>query len=274
MSAFVPGIIPQTAPVEERPTPRPDADRHGHAVGGLDLDALNALFEKSRPQQVVEWAALEFGKDLVMSSSFGADSAVLLHMATRVVPDIRIVMVDTGYLFPETHAFMEQLRQRLNLNVWTFRTHNDPIGYLHKAGEGDPRWRKDIDACCAANKIEPFVRAMEQLRPRAWLRGIRRNQSESRRGMPFVLWDKRYDCHAVSPLLNWTPRDVHEYLKQHDLPYHPLREKNYVSIGCNPESCTMPVQIGDDGERAGRWAGTGKLECGINTSNSLDSANL
>ena len=274
MSAIVPGIIPQTTPVEERPTPPPAADTHGHPVGGLDLDALNPMFEKGEPQQVVAWAAAQFGRDLVMSSSFGADSAVLLHMATRALPDIRVVMIDTGYLFPETHGFMEQLRQRLNLNVWVYRTHNDPIAYLQKAGEGDPHWRKDIDACCAANKIEPFVRAMRQITPRGWLRGIRRNQSESRKRVPFVEWDKRYGCYAISPLLNWTPRDVHQYLKQNDLPYHPLREKNYVSIGCNPESCTRPIQLGDDGERAGRWAGTGKLECGINSSNSLDSANL
>jgi len=274
VSVSVPGIVPQTTPIEERPTPRPDADRHGHAVGGLDLDALNPMFEKSTPQQVVEWAKVQFGRDVVMSSSFGADSAVLLHMVTRAVPDVRIIMVDTGYLFPETHLFMEELRQRLNLNVWVYRTHNDPIAYLHRAGEGDPNWRKDIEACCAANKVEPFDRAMKQLRPRAWLRGIRRGQSESRKNVPFVVWDKRYDCYAVSPLLNWTARDVHAYLTENGLPYHPLREKNYVSIGCNPETCTIPIQIGQGDDRSGRWAGTGKLECGINTTNSLDSANL
>ena len=272
-SVTVPGIVAQTEPIEERLTPKGEADRHGHAVGGLDLDALNPMLEQSTPQQVVKWAAAQFGKDLVMSSSFGADSAVLLHMATREVPDIRVIMVDTGYLFPETHLFMEELRQRLNLNVWVYRTRNDPIAYLQHAGEGDPNWRKDIEACCAANKVEPFARAMRQIRPKAWLRGIRRNQSESRRNVPFVLWDKRYDCYAVSPLLNWTPRDIHFYLKEHGLPYHPLREKNYISIGCNPITCTEPVQIGGD-DRSGRWAGTGKLECGINSTNSLDSANL
>ena len=274
MSVTVPGIDPQTTPAEERPTLGADGESHGRAPGGLDLDALNAMFETSSPEQVVAWSAAQFGRELVMSSSFGADSAVLVHMATRVLPDIRIIMVDTGYLFPETHGFMESLRQRFDLNVWVYRTHNDPIAYLQKAGEGDPHWRKDIEACCAANKIEPFVRAMRQVAPRGWLRGIRRNQSESRKRVPFIEWDKRYGCYALSPLLNWTPRDIHLYLKQNDLPYHPLREKNYVSIGCNPESCTLPIQLGEDGERAGRWAGTGKLECGINSTNSLDSANL
>lgn len=273
MSVSVPGIEPQTTPIEERPTPTSAADPHGHAVGGLDLDTLNPLFEKSQPQPIIQWAVTQFGRDVVMSSSFGADSAVLLHMATRLMPDIRIIMIDTGYLFPETHLFMEELRQRFNLNVWVYRTRNDPIAYLQRAGEGNPNWRKDIDACCAANKIEPFVRALGQLRPRAWLRGVRRDQARTRTAMSFVEWDNRYNCYAISPLLNWSPRDVHGYLKDHGLPYHPLREKNYVSIGCNPESCTRPVQIGED-PRSGRWAGLDKLECGINVTNSLDSANL
>lgn len=274
----VPGIAPQTTPIEERPAPKGETDRHGHPVSGpdgnpLDLDALNPLFEKAEPEQVVAWAAAEFGRDLVMSSSFGAESALLVHMATRLLPDIRIIMIDTGYLFPETHQFMESLRHQLNLNVWVFRTANDPIAYLHKAGEENPEWRKDVTACCAANKNEPFDRAMRQLRPRAWLRGIRRDQAETRRAVPFVEWSRRYGCYAVSPILNWTGKEIYQYMQRHDLPYHPLYEKGYASIGCNPLSCTQPVTAGQDA-RAGRWTEAGKVECGINLTNSLDSANL
>src|SRR3954451_21919125 len=124
----------------------------------LDLDAVNPVFETYDAPRIVEWAARQFGDGLVMSSSFGAESALLIHMATRVLPDIRIIMVDTGYLFPETHRFMEELRHRMNLNVWVYRTANDPIAYLHHAGEENFTWRKDIDACCGANKNEPFER--------------------------------------------------------------------------------------------------------------------
>jgi phosphoadenosine phosphosulfate reductase len=269
----VPGIEPQTTPIEERPTPDSEAEHHGHAVNGLDLDALNGMFEKSPPDRVVAWSAAQFGRDLVMSSSFGAESALLLHMATRVMPDIRVIMVDTGYLFPETHAFMEELRARFNLNVWVYRTRNDPIAYLRAAGEGDPNFRKDIDACCGVNKNEPFDRAMRQLSPRAWLRGIRRHQAQTRRAAPFVEWSDRYNCHVISPLLNWSTKQIYEYMRQHDLPYHPLYEKGYASIGCNPETCTSPIRPGED-PRSGRWAGKGKVECGINLTNSLDSANL
>jgi phosphoadenosine phosphosulfate reductase len=244
-----------------------------HLSDQLDLETLNAALERQSPQQIVAWAAQQFGRDLVMWSSFGAESACLLHMTTRVMPEVRIVMVDTGYLFPETHRFMQELRIRLNLNVWVYRTSKDPIAYLHEAGEDNPTFRKDIDACCAANKNEPAERAMRDLAPRAWLRGIRRHQAQTRQARAVVEWSARYSAYGVSPLLNWTGREIHAYMKEHDLPYHPLHEKGYLSIGCNPLSCTRPVQLGDD-PRSGRWAGQQKLECGINLNESLDSSQL
>ena len=239
----------------------------------LDLDALGPMLEGKDPAQIVAWSAAQFGDGLMMSSSFGAESALLIHMAIQVVPDIKIVFTDTGYLFPETFAFMEQLRQRFKLNVWTYRTRNDPFAYLKAAGEKDPTWRENVDACCAANKNEPFERAMKELRPAAWLRGIRRNQAETRAARQPIEWSKRYDCYAISPLLTMTSKDIFAYMKRHDLPYHPLYEKGYASIGCNPLSCTRPIMPGED-PRAGRWSGKNKLECGINVDNSLDSAQL
>jgi phosphoadenosine phosphosulfate reductase len=240
----------------------------------LDLSTLNELFEQRSPLEVVKWSAAEFGRDLVMTSSFGAESAALIHMAIQHLPDIRIIFINTGYLFPETHAFMESLRQRFSLNVWTYHTRNDPIAWLRSAGEDNPAERKNVDACCAANKNEPMDRAMRELQPRAWLRGIRRNQAVTREAAQFVeRWQQRYNCYVISPLLNWTSRDFYNYMKQHDLPYHPLYEKGYTSIGCNPRTCTTVIQIGAD-PRSGRWVGKAKFECGINVENSLDSANL
>src|SRR5690349_1333793 len=115
----------------------------------LDLELTNSVLSTYDADKVVAWAARDFGGALVMSSSFGAESALLVHMATRLLPDIRVVMIDTGYLFPETHAFMEGLRQRFNLNVWLYRTRQDPIAYLREAGEADPTNRRDIPRCCA-----------------------------------------------------------------------------------------------------------------------------
>ncbi|QOV89441.1 phosphoadenylyl-sulfate reductase [Humisphaera borealis] len=240
----------------------------------LDLEAINPMLESQDPAGICRWASAQFGGELVMTSSFGAESALLLHLATRVKPDIKVIMIDTGYLFPETWQHMEALRRRLDLNVWVYRTKNDPIAWLGQNGEGNASWRNDVDRCCNTNKNEPMERAMAELRPSAWLRGIRRNQADTRKEKPFVEWSKRYRCYAVSPLLNWSTRDIYLYMKQNELPYHPLYEKGYLSIGCNPESCTRAVKPGED-PRAGRWSGTDKIECGINVnSNSLDSAGL
>jgi phosphoadenosine phosphosulfate reductase len=239
----------------------------------IDLDELNPMFEKSTPEQIVAWAAATYGNQLVMTSSFGEQAMVLVHMATRVIPNIRILFVDTGYLFPETHEYMEKMRLRFDLNVWAYRTKNDPFAYLHKAGEENPNWRKDVDACCAANKNEPMERAFREIAPKAYLRGPRRDQSDARKDLKIVQWFKRYNSYAISPLANWTSRDVGQYMKKYDLPYHPLVESGYLSIGCNPLSCTRNVMPGED-PRAGRWSGKDKLECGINVDNSLDSASL
>src|SRR4051812_40297535 len=152
----------------------------------LDLEATNAVLETYEPPKVVSWAAETFGDRLVMSSSFGAESALLIHMAIQVRPDIKIIVVDTGYLFPETHQFLEDLRQRFDLNVWLYRTKNDPIAYLREANETDPTVRKNIESCCGVNKNEPFDRAMAQLKPTAWLRGIRRNQADTRASKQIV----------------------------------------------------------------------------------------
>lgn len=241
-------------------------------ANALDVVTLNPMLEAQSPEQIVSWAGAEFGDGLIMTSSFGAESALLIHMATRVKPDIKIIFVDTGYLFPETHLFMEELRQRFELNVWTYRSRNDPIEYLASHGESDPTWRQNIEACCAVNKNEPFDRAMKELAPKAWLRGIRRDQSAERRDRKILEWSHRNKCYAVSPLLPWSQREMYRYMKQHDLPFHPLYEKGYASIGCNPQSCTRPIQIGED-SRAGRWSGQGKTECGLNL-DSLDSAQL
>ena len=255
----------------------PAGNASGEAVAAGDqslaVDDLNARFEHGQPIDVVNWAIDTFTNDLVMSSSFGAESAMLIHMAIQRVPNIRIIMVDTGYLFPETHGFMADLRKRFNLNVWTYRTLQDPIHYLQQAGEDNPAERRDIDACCGVNKNEPFERAMKQLAPKAWLRGIRRQQSDTRKNRSFVEWSRRFNCWAISPLLKMTSKDIFGYLKTHDLPYHPLYEKGYLSIGCNPLTCTRPVAADDDG-RSGRWSGSGKIECGINVDDSLDSSKL
>jgi phosphoadenosine phosphosulfate reductase len=187
----------------------------------------------------------------------------LVDLARRVVPGIRIVFVNTGYLFPETLAFMEEMREKYQLNVLEFHTKNDPVVWLTVHGEPDPRERRDVAACCGANKNPVMDGAMKALMPGAFLRGVRGGQTKERAGMMVVEWMERYGCWAVSPMLRWTSKQVYEYMQERGLPHHPLWEKGYASIGCNPITCTRPVGFGED-ERAGRWAGSEKKECGIN----------
>lgn len=240
----------------------------------LNVDEINAKLDRAHPAEIIRWAAGTFGEPLapsagqpavgglIMTSSFGAESMCSIHLAISVMPRIKIVVVNTGYLFAETLNFLQAMRRRFDLNVWEYHTKNDPIVWLSVHGEPDPRVRNNVDACCAANKNEVFDRSLRELAPAAWLRGVRADQSEDRAKMQVVQWNKRNNCWAISPILRWTARDIWQYMKLHDLPYHPLFEQGYVSIGCNPRTCTRPVSDDDD-QRSGRWSGTDKKECGI-----------
>jgi phosphoadenosine phosphosulfate reductase len=227
---------------------------------GYDLDALSAEFEGRDALDIIAWAAEEFGDDLAVSSSFGADSAVMLHLACRVKPDVKIIAIDTGFLFPETIAFRDQLASRLNLNLIVARPRVPTKIFLAEHGK---MWQSSPDSCCAMNKREPFDRAKKELGIHCWLTGIRREQSATRRGTKIVQKD-HLGLLKLCPIAAWTAKDVHYYLLENDLPYHPLRAQGYLSIGCHPEDgyCTTKVKPGED-PRSGRWAGFDKTECGL-----------
>ncbi len=228
----------------------------------LDPESLSRRFANAPHSDFIHWAAHTFGDKLLMTSSFGAESMCLIHLLTRVHPDVRIVFVNTGYLFHQTLIFMEEMRRRYGLNVLEYHSHHDPLVYLTVHGETDPRVRQDVDSCCRDNKNEVFDRAMRELAPAAWIRGVRADQSATRSRMKIVEWNARVNAWAISPLLNWDHRRIFEYMKQNNLPFHPLWQEGYVSIGCNPETCTRPVRAGGD-PRDGRWTGLDKKECGI-----------
>ncbi len=228
-----------------------------------EIAALNATFATAHPTEIIRWSAAIFGNRLVMTSSFGADALCTIHLATQVLPSIPILFINTGYLFPETLQFMEQLRSEHHLNIREYHTHNDPITWLTVHGEPDPRIRNNRNACCAANKDSVMDRAMADLAPAAYLRGVRASQTGDRAKSAILQWMTRFNAIAISPILHWSSRDVFAYMKEHHLPHHPLWEKGYVSIGCNPATCTRPIAAGED-ERAGRWSGSDRKECGIN----------
>lgn len=229
-------------------------------VAGYDLDTLNAEFENRHALDIISWVVDEFGDAAAVSSSFGADSAVMLHLATQIKPDIKVIVVDTGFLFQETLDFQEQLRRRLNLNLLVFRPLISKQDFLEEHGR---MWRSNPDSCCAMNKREPFDRAKRELRLQCWMTGIRREQSNTRKDTRIVSRD-HLGLVKICPIATWTAKDVHYYLLENDLPYHPLRAQGYLSIGCHPEEgyCTRRVKPGED-PRAGRWAGFDKTECGL-----------
>ncbi|MCH9004118.1 MAG: phosphoadenylyl-sulfate reductase [Proteobacteria bacterium] len=165
----------------------------------------------------------------IVSSSFGAQSAVMLHLVTRQKPDIPVVLIDTGYLFPETYRFIDELTDRLALNLKVFQPE---ISNAWQEARYGKRWEQDLrglEDYNQNNKVEPMQRAIEELNVGTWFSGLRRNQSIDRAKIPFI--ESSGDRFKVYPIADWTDKDVFNYLQEHKLPYHPLWEKGYVSIG-------------------------------------------
>lgn len=221
-----------------------------------DFEKLNREFAGKTSEDLVRWAVSEFGDGLAMSTSFGAESAVLLHLVTRVRPDIPILFTNTGFHFKETLEHRDRLVKMLGLNLRELKPEVPTGEFLARHGK---LYERDPDACCAVNKIAPFEKALGDYK--AWISGVRRNQAVTRKDTAFVE-NYRDRLVKVNPLLDWSGKRLWEYAKQHSLPYHPLWEKGYLSIGCSPECCTRPVGAGED-PRSGRWAGKDKVECGL-----------
>jgi phosphoadenosine phosphosulfate reductase len=230
---------------------------HPDEAPNLDLDALNAELRDASPEDVLEWAFHTFGDDLVLTSSFGADSAVMLHLAHRIAPRTRVLFLDTGYLFPETYQFAEELTKRFDLDVrvygpsMTAARQEALYGKLWEGGE------RDLEQYQRLNKIEPMDRALRELAPRAWVAGLRSRQTAFRAGLKKI--ELQGTVYKVHPILGWTDEDVHHYMRANDLPYHPLRKRGYRSIG--DVHSTVPTREGEDA-RAGRRLGV-HSECGI-----------
>lgn len=199
------------------------------ATRQLALDRCNRQFETMKPVERVEWALENLPGNHVLSSSFGAQAAVSLHLLTSAMPDIPIILIDTGYLFPETYRFVDELTEKLKLNLKVYRAEVSPAWQEARHGQ---RWKLGIECLNAyneENKVEPMRRALRELGAGTWFAGLRRQQSQSRASTPFLEWaGGRWKAH---PIADWSDRDVHRYLKKYDLPYHPLWEQGYLSIG-------------------------------------------
>lgn len=223
----------------------------------LELERVNCELEQADAEARVAWALQSFGRQVILSSSFGAQSAVMLHMVTRQRPDIPVVLIDTGYLFPETYRFVDELTERLSLNLKVYRSGLTPAWQEARFGKLWEQGLHGLERYNRINKIEPMQRALEDLDAHAWLTGLRRQQARSRRSLPaVVLQNGRVKVH---PIIDWTDRQVYEYLTAHDLPYHPLWHEGYVSIG--DVHTTLPLLEGMDEEET-RFFGL-RRECGL-----------
>jgi phosphoadenosine phosphosulfate reductase len=199
------------------------------AAHAMDLAAADAHLADLPATGRVAWAVETFGEGMVLSTSFGIQSAVMLHMATQVLPDIPVVFIDTGYLFPETYAFADALTERLGLNLQVYQPRLSAAWQEERYGR---RWEQGLEALEAYNrdnKVEPMNRALRELGATAWMSGLRRSQSSTRSDIPFI--ERQNRTTKVYPIADWDERTLYRYLTENDLPYHPLWEKGYVSVG-------------------------------------------
>jgi phosphoadenosine phosphosulfate reductase len=212
-------------------------------------------FEGMSAEELLRWAASEFAGRICLTCSWQRQSSVLVHMVSELGLGMPVVELDTQLFFRETYETRDRLVERYGLDP--IRPEILSVAEQHRR-EGHNLWERDPDRCCHIRKVEPLERALSGYG--AWITGIRREQSPTRAGAQKVEWSERYGVWKIQPLVDWDAKRVQAYIYVNEIPYNPLHDAGYPSIGCIP--CTRPVTEGED-ERAGRWEGSDKLECGI-----------
>jgi phosphoadenosine phosphosulfate reductase len=230
----------------------------------VDWTEVNERLQGVAPQKILSWAVETFFPRLTMATAFGPEGCVILHMLAEIEPRVRVFNLDTGYQFAETLALRDQIAERYGIEVELVRPDTTVAEY--EAQHGGPVYKAEPDQCCHDRKLVPLRRAVNGYE--AWVSAIRADQSAHRAQASVVGWDHKFGLVKINPLLRWTKRDVWAFLVTNHVPYNPLHDQGYPSIGCWP--CTRAVDAGQD-ERAGRWAGQAKTECGLH---SLDSSQL
>jgi phosphoadenosine phosphosulfate reductase len=222
----------------------------------IDAEEVAARLEEGGATEAIEWMFETFGQSHYIACSFQKTSAVTAHLASQINSDARFFYLDTDVLFPETYETRDKLAEHLGVEFDRF--HN--LTLAEQAEQyGDELWKSDPDACCGLRKVEPMRRALSSVD--CWLAGVRREDSSKRANTAKFGWDKRFGLWKLNPLADWSERDVWNYIREHHLPYNPLHDHGYPSIGCT--HCTKPVGPGGS-PRDGRWVGLSKTECGIN----------
>ena len=228
-------------------------------TGRLTADQIadaSAKLEGATPQAILRWAVQAFHPRLTMATAFGAEGCCIIHMLAEIEPGVRVFNLETGYQFPQTLALRERIKDRYGIEVEYVRPELTVEEY--ETEHGGPLYGLRPDQCCHDRKILPLRRAVVGYE--AWISAIRGDQTTHRAAAAVLQWDGKFGLVKVNPLLRWTKSDVWRFVLANEVPYNPLHDEGYPSIGCWP--CTAPVGQGED-ERAGRWAGQAKKECGL-----------
>lgn len=217
---------------------------------------VQPIVEQWSAQQVLRWSFEKFGHHVAISSAFGAEGMTLIDMASRIQPNFRLFTIDTEFLFPETYSLMDQIEERYGVQIEKVYSLLSPQEQEHQHGAA--LWSRDPDRCCDLRKVEPLRRKLAELG--AWITSIRRDQTSFRAGARKIEWDEKFGLVKINPIADWSGKQVWGYLHDRKVPYNPLHDRNFPSIGCT--HCTRAIRPGEDA-RAGRWADFAKTECGL-----------
>jgi phosphoadenosine phosphosulfate reductase len=228
-----------------------------HTLSQQDYNSFNEHLAEGNALDIIRWAYDTFSHQLVYACSFGAEGIVLVDLISRAKRDATIIFLDTHVHFKETYELIEDMQARYP-SIQLKMIQPELTLAEQAAKHGERLWETNPDLCCYIRKNKPLKQALEGYT--AWLSGLRRAQSPTRAKTEFVNKDDKFQMIKICPLIHWSWEDIWQYIKDHNLPYNPLHDQDYPSIGCEP--CTKPVKEGDD-LRAGRWTGLQKTECGL-----------
>ena len=231
------------------------------------LPEVQLRAERWSPEETLKWAFSTFQGEVAIASGFGAEGMVLIDMASRLQRDFRVFTLDTEFLFPETYDLIDRVERRYGIKIE--RVYSALTPEEQEQQFGAELWKQNPDQCCKLRKVDPLRTKLAELR--AWITAIRRDQTSSRATARKVEWDSKFQRIKINPIAAWTAEMVWAYIRKHKVPYNPLHDRNYPSIGCT--HCTRAIRPGED-ERAGRWSGFSKNECGLHVVDPLPASPL
>lgn len=233
-----------------------------------ELAEASQQLEEASPEEIISWTADRFGAGLTMATAFGPEGCLILSMLAQIAPETYVFNLDTGYQFQQTLDLRDRIAEKYGLQVDLVQPELSVPEY--EALHGGPLYGTNPDQCCFDRKITVLRRSLAG--KTAWMSGIRRDQSADRARTDIVKWDKKFGLVKVSPLANWTNKEVWSRIVEQGVPYNPLHDQGYPSIGCWP--CTRTVADGEADERAGRWSGSKKTECGLHSLEEQDGSGI